>query len=201
MAFSDPVRKKVHNTWYGILNRRTKNGRGISRYIDPEWEVSFEAFFSEVGPPTSNDSILCLREPEAGFYPGNVYWGKRKDVQQYVSHAHRVFFNGEELTICEAARRMGITPASLRQRIAQSHANRIIGKRVAQLRSERGKSVGDLAAATQIRVSEVRQIEAGEITAGKARLARISAALGVSTESILCGLSASQNRTIPQGAL
>ncbi len=111
------MRKRVYNTWYGMLNRQTPKGRGRGRYVDPEWAASFETFVSEVGFPKTNDLVLCLHDPDAGFTPGNVYWGTRRDLQQYVKHARTFFFNGEMLTVSEAARRVGIHRVSMRERL------------------------------------------------------------------------------------
>jgi hypothetical protein len=171
---SKAMRKRVYNTWYGMLYRQTCKGRGRGRFVDPEWVASFEAFLAEVGPPKDSRQVLCLRDPDAGFYPGNVYWGTRRELQQYVSHVHTIEFNGQRLSISEAARRLGIDRSSLNERLQRAAENKRIGQQIQRLRLKKNLSIGELARLCQLAPEVLSEIETGHKAAGRQRLALIA---------------------------
>ena len=124
MAFKNWKHKKAHNAWYGMKYRAVGLGRGRGRYVDPEWRSSFASFLSSVGLPSSKQQVLCLRDPEAGFYPGNCYWGSRQELQQYVAHARLVKHGGRMVSMSAAARELGIHRTSLRDRMRRAEATK-----------------------------------------------------------------------------
>ncbi len=112
-----PLLAKCRAAWYQMLVRLAGQGRGRGRHVAPQWRASFDAFLEDVGPPPSARHVLCLKAPDIGFIPGNVYWGTRVERQQYVSHATTIEYRGEVRSLRGWAREIGLRPETIRERI------------------------------------------------------------------------------------
>lgn len=95
--------------WYG--------GTGIS--VCPEWRQSFQTFLIDVGPkPKRNRSIWLGRKDTSGNYePENVAWVPRERQISHRRYCHRMIIDGQDLTIQEAGRAIGLPPMTLRSRV------------------------------------------------------------------------------------
>jgi len=77
---------KVYNIWQNIKNRCTNpksdkwkwyGGRGIT--VCEEWKNSFEAFFSDMGNPTTINHSIDRIDNEDGYYKENCKWSTTKE--------------------------------------------------------------------------------------------------------------------------
>jgi hypothetical protein len=73
---------KEYKAWQGIIQRCENQkhkffpecgGKGIA--ICEEWRFSFESFLSAIGYAPDDESIICRKDVNKNFEPGNVYWG------------------------------------------------------------------------------------------------------------------------------
>lgn len=91
-------------------------GRGIT--VCERWQNSFEAFLADMGPcPSPHHSIDRIKN-HLGYEPGNCRWATPKEQAFNSSAAKHVFVNGVEMTLCDAARVMGVDRTLLTKRIA-----------------------------------------------------------------------------------
>ena len=88
-------------------------GAGIT--IDPRWMDSFEAFLSDLGTRPKG-SILRRYDTEKPFEPGNCRWARKRRSTKL----EPVWFveNGKRFSITSFAKRIGIDPLALRERMA-----------------------------------------------------------------------------------
>lgn len=95
---------------------RDYGGRGITVY--KEWLHSFEAFYGYVGPKLGPQYSLGRKDNDRGYLPGNVRWENAE--QQNNNRRSNVWYthNGETLSVGQWARRVGITRAAFRDRLA-----------------------------------------------------------------------------------
>ena len=80
-------------------------GRGIT--ISEEFDT-FEKFFAIVGPRPSEDHQLDRKDNEKGYTPENVHWATRSENARNKRNNVLVTYNGEEMTLIEAAEKSGI---------------------------------------------------------------------------------------------
>lgn len=99
-------------------NRNFKDygGRGIK--ICPEWDHSFDAFFSYVGARPSKHHSIDRIDNDGDYAPGNVRWATQSQQARNTRIAKTVSFNGETLHLLEWAARYGIGYSSLNYRLA-----------------------------------------------------------------------------------
>lgn len=93
--------------WYGA--------RGIT--VCPQWRDSFAAFLRDVGPPPSRQHTIDRIDNDRGYEPSNVRWAVRATQMRNTRANHWLEFNNERLVIHDWARRIGISPATLYQRL------------------------------------------------------------------------------------
>jgi hypothetical protein len=92
-------------------------GRGVT--VCDRWRDSFEAFLSDIGRrPSPHHSVDRLNN-DRGYEPGNVRWATK--LEQTNNRRTTVFveFQGERLSVSEIARRVGMSDAVLRKRLAR----------------------------------------------------------------------------------
>lgn len=89
-------------------------GRGI--VVCDEWRNSFEAFFRDMGErPTPNHSIDRI-DNEKGYEPTNCRWATRRQQGNNKSTNVRLKHGGQEKTIIEWARFLGVPAPRLYKR-------------------------------------------------------------------------------------
>lgn len=93
--------------WYGA--------RGIT--VCDAWRDSFQAFLSDVGERPTRQHTLDRIDNERGYEPGNVRWATRTEQMRNTRTNRWLEFNGERLVIQDWARRIGISQATLHQRL------------------------------------------------------------------------------------
>lgn len=89
-------------------------GRGIT--IDPRWLEGFEQFYKDMGPrPSSNHSLERVNNQQ-GYGPDNCIWATL-DVQANNTRRNvHVTYEGEEMTLAQAARKAGLAYNTVWQR-------------------------------------------------------------------------------------
>jgi hypothetical protein len=95
--------------WYGA--------RGIT--VCPEWMASFETFLHAVGPKPRHSRLLWLGRLDVnkGYEPGNVAWLPHRRQISHRRYCRRIQFEGQELSLEEINRELGLAPGGLRVRI------------------------------------------------------------------------------------
>jgi hypothetical protein len=89
-------------------------GRGISACTS--WNT-YEQFKLDVGQPPSKQHTLDRINNGGNYEPGNVRWATRKEQMHNVRINVYITHNGECLTLTDWARRCGVTPSTMHQRI------------------------------------------------------------------------------------
>lgn len=90
-------------------------GRGIA--VCDRWNSSFEAFVQDMGPRPSLSFSIDRVENDGNYEPGNCRWAT--PIQQQSNRVDSRFLEvgDERITMAEAARRAGIHPTLLRNRL------------------------------------------------------------------------------------
>ena len=116
----------TYDAWKRIVDRienphnkdyRNYGGRGLT--MCPEWRASFKAFLRDVGPKPERDRLLWLGliDLAKGYAPGNMAWMRHQRQISHRRYCHRINLDGEDLTIQEAGRQIGMPPMTLRGRL------------------------------------------------------------------------------------
>ena len=97
------------------------------------WRKSVDRFLADTGRQPSPDHVLILVDRSAGYRPGNVRWVSKSERQQFVAHARRIRFRGQEMSLSAWARELGILPATLRDRLSRMPVEKALstGERIA----------------------------------------------------------------------
>lgn len=115
----------LFNIWKGIIQRcenpnhdafRWYGGKGVSLY--PEWRSDFDAFAQAVGERPSMAHTLDRIDGSGDYAPGNVRWATAKEQQSNRTGNVHVEWQGETLTISQAAERSAVDRATFAWRIA-----------------------------------------------------------------------------------
>lgn len=115
-----------YGVWQGMRSRcnNPKNkrysqygGRGIR--VWPEWDASFPAFYSSIGPRPGPGYSLDRIDNSKGYEPGNVRWATNKVQSRNKSTNHVIEFAGLSLTLAEWADRLSISSSLLRARLGR----------------------------------------------------------------------------------
>ncbi len=88
-------------------------GRGIR--ICKRWELSFEAFLTDMG--LSNGLSIERRDNEKGYSPGNCYWATQEQQQNNRRNNRLYELNGEALTIRGWSNKCGVSYSVIAQRL------------------------------------------------------------------------------------
>jgi len=88
-------------------------GSGVT--VDPRWIGSFEAFLADLGKRPKG-SVLRRNDSRKPFEPGNCRWARKRRSEKL----EPVWFveNGKRFSITSFAKRIGIDPRALRERMA-----------------------------------------------------------------------------------
>ena len=90
-------------------------GRGI--IICQEWVHSFEAFLLHVGKRPSGCTSVDRIDNNKGYEPGNVRWATKKQQANNKRSNRRIFWNGDSLTVVQAAELTGLNPNTIHHRL------------------------------------------------------------------------------------
>jgi hypothetical protein len=90
-------------------NARDYRDRGIS--VCERWQ-SFENFLADMGERPPGKTIDRI-DNDRGYEPGNCRWATPTEQQNNKRTNHRLAFNGETLTVCEWADRVGVNRMTL----------------------------------------------------------------------------------------
>lgn len=110
------VKSPEYQCWAGMLRRcftpsvksySDYGGRGIT--VCNEWTQSFEAFCRDMGPrPSLAHSIDRYPDPNGNYEPSNCRWGTPEQQANNRRSNKFIEFNGESLTLAEAAAKHGM---------------------------------------------------------------------------------------------
>ncbi len=82
-------------------------GRGIR--VCPRWEISFEAFLSDIGPrPSSKHSIDRFPDPNGGYEPGNCRWATAGQQARNKRNSIYLEHNGRRVMLVDLAAEFGL---------------------------------------------------------------------------------------------
>lgn len=114
----------IHARWVAMRARcNNKGSSGYERYggrgikVCDRWN-SFELFYQDMGLPPSPEHSIERIDNNGDYSPENCRWATRREQQGNTRFNKHVWLDGERVIVSEAARRLGITPASVRKRIA-----------------------------------------------------------------------------------
>lgn len=97
-------------------NYRYYGGRGIS--VCDRWLNSFQTFLRDVGNrPGPGYSLDRYPNNDGNYEPGNVRWATKREQQNNTRSTRLVTFNGKTQSLSRWADEIGISFASLKQRI------------------------------------------------------------------------------------
>lgn len=102
-AWSD-MRVRCYNPKAGEF--KNYGARGI--IVCPEWRENFDQFYMDIGPRPSPDHSLDRIDVYGNYEKSNVRWATKKEQQRNQRRTRWVIFNGERITLAEAAERMSI---------------------------------------------------------------------------------------------
>jgi hypothetical protein len=116
-------RHTEHNIWKAMrqrcgdpnaINFAHYGGRGIT--VCDRWRHSFENFLSDMGP-RPDDCSLDRIDNDKGYGPDNCHWATRAEQARNTRRNHWITVGGETLCLEDWANRVGISQATLCQRI------------------------------------------------------------------------------------
>lgn len=117
---------KVYQAWLHIRSRifdkrdaryMDYGGRGLT--LEPEWAASFEAFYSEIGDPPSDDHTIERKDNSLGYLRGNCRWATWLDQANNTRKNVFLDFEGRRMTTSQWAREVGLSPHTLFMRITK----------------------------------------------------------------------------------
>ncbi|MBP9906575.1 MAG: hypothetical protein KBF66_13520 [Rhodoferax sp.] len=97
--------------WYG--------GKGIT--VCREWLESFDTFLRDVGTAPSPQHWLGRLDVLGNYQPGNVEWIDHDTQVRRRAWCKKIDIDGQQLTIAEAERAVGLEDGTLRQRLKAGH--------------------------------------------------------------------------------
>lgn len=126
-----PGRSPVHGLsrdptfriWQGMLRRcespkckcfKDYGGRGIR--VCNRWH-SFEHFLADMGKRPSPKHELDRKDNNGNYEPGNVRWTTHRENGRNRRSTRLITFNGHTKCLADWARSLGITPATLQDRL------------------------------------------------------------------------------------
>jgi len=110
------------NAWYSMIRRcKDRKHDGYQQYgaqnilVCDEW-LLYENFLRDMGERPAGKTIDRI-DNNKGYHPNNCRWATPKEQAQNRKNNKNVTFRGETLCCEELARRVGVNPSTLRQRI------------------------------------------------------------------------------------
>ncbi len=90
-------------------------GRGIK--VCDRWLNSFENFFEDMGFKTSPEHTLGRFDNNGNYEPDNCFWDTQEEQANNKSNTRKYYYNGEELSITQWARKLNISENVLKYRL------------------------------------------------------------------------------------
>lgn len=114
---------KEYTTWKGMWQRCTNPNRNSYRLygargigVCERWE-SFEMFLEDIGPAPTMRHTLDRVNPNGNYCPENCRWATSLQQGNNRRNNRRVSLNGQENTVSEWARILGMNKATLTNRL------------------------------------------------------------------------------------
>lgn len=118
---------RVYRIWSGMLNRcRNVNAKDYPRYggrgitVCDRW-LSFEAFYSDMGEPTDNQTIE-RRENDGNYEPSNCLWIESELQASNRVNTVYVVHNGERMTAAQCDRSLGLARGTTARRVRRGRS-------------------------------------------------------------------------------
>jgi hypothetical protein len=92
-------------------------GRGIT--VCDRWRSNFAAFLEDMGERPSKAHTLDRIDPNGNYEPGNCRWATKREQSLNRRNNRLVLYEGELMPATEAARRAGLHPSTVLERIQQ----------------------------------------------------------------------------------
>lgn len=115
-------RSRTYGIWSGMLARcQNPSSTPFERYgakgidVCDRWQT-FANFLVDMGECPDGHEIDRIRN-EVGYQPGNCRWVTRPVQMQNRTNAHWIDFGGERLSVTQWARRIGVSKATLYERM------------------------------------------------------------------------------------
>lgn len=116
------IKARCYNANHGKFSRY--GGRGIS--VCTRWKNSFANFFADMGRrPTPSHSVHRVNN-DAGYSPKNCVWATATEQARNKSNSLHITYCGETLTPVQWASRIGISAATIRERLAEGLSTDIV---------------------------------------------------------------------------
>lgn len=84
--------------------------------VDPRWDT-FEHFLEDMGRKPSPAHSIDRIDGSKGYGPGNCRWATPLEQSQNLRTVHLVTFRGETMSVSALARRFGLKPTTLHERL------------------------------------------------------------------------------------
>lgn len=121
--YAPAVESKTHQAWRAMIARchnpsngsyHNYGGRGIS--VCDRWRGDFLAFLADMGEPGPNLSIDRI-DNDGNYQPDNCRWATRREQGNNRRTCRHIIFQGERMTIMQAADASGLSHAVILQRL------------------------------------------------------------------------------------
>lgn len=130
--WQSPINTRTYYAWRSMRQRCTNpehvayanyGGRGIT--VCKRWMESFDAFVADMGECPSG-LTLERRKNHLGYSPKNCIWAPRVEQMNNQRRNVRVTHAGQNLTVTQWARKLGIRPDTLFRRLERMPAERAL---------------------------------------------------------------------------
>ncbi len=113
-----------YRVWRGMRNRCNNprddrfiryGGRGIT--VCRKWDLSFQAFYDDMGPAYSLEHSLDRIDNDGSYCPVNCRWATRSEQQRNRRDTQHITFNGETHSVPDWADKLHINKSTLLYRL------------------------------------------------------------------------------------
>lgn len=101
-------------------------GRGIK--VCPEWQVSMALFFRDMGQKPTPEHSIEREDVDKDYEPNNCRWATAEEQANNRRNNLLVLIDGESLTAAEVARKFGIKPHTVVNRVRLAPTGTVFSK-------------------------------------------------------------------------